>query len=59
MMSTRRKDSLKDYTNQELINYINNNDINDLTMMSGITSEILRRMNDISPLLPIEGESNE
>lgn len=43
---------LPDYTNEELIYYINNNMTVDLSMMAGILSEILRRMNEKKPLLP-------
>lgn len=46
--------SLPDYTNEELMFYINNNMTVDLSMMAGILSEILRRMNQIKPLLPEE-----
>lgn len=44
--------SLKDYKNEELIEYLNNNQVIDLMEMSGIMSEILRRMNRIRPLFP-------
>jgi len=44
--------SLKDYTNEELIGYLNNNITIDLSKMTGILSEILRRMNERSSLLP-------
>lgn len=46
--------SLRDYTNEELISYLDRNESTDLTMMSGLLSEILRRMNEKTPILPIE-----
>lgn len=48
--------SLRDYTNEELISYLNNNMTTDLQMMAGLMSEILRRMNEKSPLLTSEDE---
>lgn len=45
---------LKDYTNAELISYLDNNTTVDLSMMAGLLSEVLRRMNKIKPLLPEE-----
>lgn len=48
--------SLKDYTNDELIYFINCNESTDLHMMSGILSEILRRMNEKKPLLNEENK---
>lgn len=48
----KRYRSLHDYTDEELISYLNNNMTTDLSMMSGLLSEILRRMNEKSPILP-------
>jgi len=48
--------SLPDYTNEELIGYLNNNMTTDLSMMAGLLSEILRRMNERSPLLPEDNQ---
>lgn len=44
--------SLRDFTNEELIEYLSLNQVTDLRKLSGIMSEILRRMNEKSPLLP-------
>lgn len=44
--------NLKDYSNEELIWFLENNTRTCLSMMSGITSEILRRMNKEYPILP-------
>lgn len=43
--------SLRDYTNEELIYCLDNNLSTDLFKLSGVMSEILRRMNERSPLL--------
>lgn len=56
MEGTSRYKSLRDYTNEELISYLNNNMTTDLSMMSGLLSEILRRMNEQKPLLPEKNE---
>lgn len=50
--------SLKEYTNEELILFLNRNEVTELSRMAGIVSEILRRMNEIKPLLPKEVESD-
>ncbi len=55
-LALRREDkeyrSLRDYTDEELISYLENNMVTDLTMLIGLLSEILRRMNEKTPLLP-------
>lgn len=43
--------SLKNFTNQELIGFLNCNEHQDLQAIGAICSEILRRMNEIKPLL--------
>lgn len=43
--------SLKDYSDEELIWFLDHNTQIDLQKLSGITSEILRRMNHVKPLL--------
>jgi hypothetical protein len=43
--------SLRDYTDDELIAFLEKNESMTLSRLSGITSEILRRMNEKSPLL--------
>jgi hypothetical protein len=45
---------LRDYTNEELIEIINDNENVDLYTVSGYLSEILRRMNENSPIFPKE-----
>lgn len=50
--------SLKEYTNEELILFLNRNQVTCLSELSGIVSEILRRMNEIKPLFPNEKESD-
>ncbi len=45
---------LKEYTNCELIEHLNENYKVDLRELAGICSEILRRMNEINPLLKEE-----
>ena len=49
----KRYSTLKDYTNEELLEYLENNTTTELGCLSGLLSEILRRMNEISPLLPL------
>ncbi len=44
--------SLRDFTNEELISCLNNNETTDLSKMTGLLSEILRRMNERQPLFP-------
>lgn len=51
--------SLKDYTNVELISYLDNNMNVDLSMMARLLSEILRRMNEIESLLPEKQQDAE
>lgn len=46
--------SLKDYTNDELIEIINFNETTSLLRLGGICSEILRRMNESNKLLENE-----
>lgn len=48
--------SLRNYTNAELMSYLRDNECTDLSMMSGLLSEILRRMNEIKPLLDEENQ---
>ena len=50
MMNIPRK-SLKDYTNEELITFLDNNECVELNMLTGFVAEILRRMNEETPLL--------
>lgn len=50
--------SLKDYKNEELLIYLNENETIDIKCLCGILSEILRRMNGIKPLLSKEVESD-
>jgi hypothetical protein len=50
--------SLKDYTNEELISYLNNNEMVDLSMMAGILSEILKRMNKNKMLLEVKKDND-
>lgn len=42
---------LNEYTDEQLVELINNNNQICLKLLSGITSEILRRMNQRKPLL--------
>jgi hypothetical protein len=42
---------LKDYTNEELVAYIYNNEVCEMSRLAAVCSEILRRMNEQSPLL--------
>lgn len=48
--------SLRDYTDDELIAYLDKNMTTDLSKMSGLVSEILRRMNERNSLLPKKEE---
>jgi len=50
--------SLREYTNAELIELLQHNNTLELRCLSGILSEILRRMNEISPLLPLKEEQD-
>ena len=50
--------NLCDYTDEELIDIINNNGIIELKRMAGYVSEILRRMNERSPLLRKEEDTD-
>lgn len=43
--------NLKDYSDEELMWFLDHNITVDLHRLSGITSEILRRMNKQSPIL--------
>lgn len=43
--------SLRDYTNKELLSHLDRNNTTNLQLLAGFISEILRRMNDIKPLL--------
>ena len=45
---------LRDFTNEELIVFLNANESTDFMYLTGITSEILRRMNEKRPLFPKE-----
>ena len=48
--------SLRDFTNEQLVSYLNNNMSTEVNMMSGVLSEVLRRMNERSPLFPQENQ---
>jgi len=48
--------SLRDFTNDELLKYLEYNEKLDLLVLSGIVSEILRRMNEKEKLLEVENE---
>ena len=48
--------SLRDYSNNELINLLNENEKEELIKMAGVVSEILRRMNEVRPLLQKDEE---
>ena len=50
--------SLRDYTDDELISYLDKNMTTDLHKMSGFVSEILRRMNERNSLLPKKQEED-
>lgn len=43
--------SLRDYKNSELLEILQKNEVTDLQKLSGICSEILRRINEKFPLL--------
>jgi hypothetical protein len=46
--------SLKEYSNEDLINFLENNENMDVHALAGIASEILRRMNLKRPLFSDE-----
>lgn len=50
------KIKLADFTDDELITFLDNNHAIDLRLLSGICSEVLRRMNKIKRLLPEDGK---
>lgn len=50
--------SLKEYTNDELILFLQRNELIELNKIGAIVSEILRRMNEKKPLLPEELDSD-
>ena len=54
--NTEMKKQLIDYTNEELISYLDINTKTSLPVLTGILSEILRRMNENKPLLPKDEE---
>ena len=47
---------LREFTDEELIIFLENNHMMDVGLLAGICSEVLRRMNKINPLLPKEGK---
>jgi len=50
--------SLRDFTDEELIYYINNNETTDFSRLTGAMSEILRRMNEKNPILPKKDQTD-
>lgn len=49
---------LTDFSDQELLDYLKRNGQEDLRLMAGICSEILRRMNELKPLLEKNKDEN-
>lgn len=49
---------LTDFSDQELLDLLKKNGEEDLRFMAGICSEILRRMNELKPLLEKNKEGN-
>lgn len=49
---------LTDFSDQELLDLLKKNGEEDLRFMAGICSEILRRMNELQPLLEKNKEGN-
>jgi hypothetical protein len=56
MNNKNKRKPLSEYSNDELIQFIETNCSRDLQELSGICSEILKRMNKIKPLLPKDEE---
>lgn len=46
-----REKSLREYSDEELMQFLQQNLTIELSLLGGITSEILRRMNERMPLL--------
>jgi hypothetical protein len=49
-MTVKNRKSLKSFTTNELINYLDDNESIEMIKLAAICSEILRRMNQQSPL---------
>ena len=50
--------ALSDYKNEELLELLIYNEIFDMVRFGPICAEILKRMNEIAPLLPTDEEEN-